>query len=280
MFDLTYLSLGGGVQSSALLVCSALGLHGVPKADVAIFADTGDEIKDTYDHIDWLEAWAKPHGIPLHRVSQGHLGKELVGEKKMARRGVHVSIPAFTAGDVASEGVLRRQCTKEYKLEPIRREVRRVLGFQKGERIAGKKRARALIGISLDEAIRMKESRDKWVANTYPLVDARITRQGCERILREHVVPIPVKSACRFCPYHDDSYWKWLKEQRPGEFEQAAVTDDKIRDLTRAGVERPVFLHRSCKPLREIDFDERIKGHRDQMDLDGFGNECEGMCGV
>ena len=32
-FDLTYISLGGGVQSSAVLAMSALGLHGVPRAD-------------------------------------------------------------------------------------------------------------------------------------------------------------------------------------------------------------------------------------------------------
>ncbi len=42
-FDFTYLSLGAGVQSTAMLIMSALGLYGCPNADVAIFADTGDE---------------------------------------------------------------------------------------------------------------------------------------------------------------------------------------------------------------------------------------------
>ena len=50
--DLTYLSFGGGVQSTALIACSALGLYGVPKADVAIFADTQAELAKTYKHIE------------------------------------------------------------------------------------------------------------------------------------------------------------------------------------------------------------------------------------
>ena len=41
-FDYTFLSLGAGVQSSALLVLSCTDDR-VPKPDVAIFADTGDE---------------------------------------------------------------------------------------------------------------------------------------------------------------------------------------------------------------------------------------------
>jgi hypothetical protein len=37
-----------------------------------------------------------------------------------------------------------------------------------------------------------------------------------------------------------------------------------------------IFLHRSCKPISEIDFDQEDK----QGDFFyGMQNECEGMCG-
>lgn len=36
------------------------------------------------------------------------------------------------------------------------------------------------------------------------------------------------------------------------------------------------FLHRSCKPLSEVDFS--TEEERGQLDM--FNNECEGMCGV
>src|SRR5271170_6914244 len=64
-YDFTYLSLGAGVQSTAMLIMSALGLQGCPKADVAIFADTGDEPAWLYDHLETLKKWSS---IPI----QGH----------------------------------------------------------------------------------------------------------------------------------------------------------------------------------------------------------------
>lgn len=276
-FDLTYISLGGGRQSTAMIICSALGLHGVPKADCAIFADTGDEVKDTYAHFKNLEKWLDRR-ILIHTVKQGNLGEELTGQKARAKRGFIVSIPAFTqGGNGANGGMLRRQCTSEYKITPIQRKVRELLGFKKGERIAGKKMARAMIGISVDEAQRMKDSRDSWCVNTYPLVDARINTEDCKKICKEHLGYVPIKSACRFCPYHDNQYWRWLKNERPEEFQKASEVDEGIRDLSKAGVERPVYIHRSCKPLRDVDF-EGMDKH--QKFFDGFGNDCEGMCGV
>src|SRR5688572_29312323 len=61
----TYLSLGAGVQSSALLVMSALGLRDCPKAEVAIFADTQDEPKWVYEQVAALAEWGATHGLPV-----------------------------------------------------------------------------------------------------------------------------------------------------------------------------------------------------------------------
>lgn len=275
-YDLTYISFGAGTQSTAMAICSALGLHGVPRADYAIFADTKDELAETYRHVNRMTEWLASHKIPVHVSSQGNLMAELRGAQAKGRAGYIVSIPAFTESRDGRAGTLRRQCTKEYKLEPIQRHVRKLLGFGKGERIAGKKRARALIGISLDELIRAKPSRVPWITNSHPLIDARLRVDDCARICLEHLGHVPSKSACKACPYHDDRYWAWLKKGSPKEFEEACRTDDAIRNLARAGVKRPCYLHRSLKPLREVDF-EREKG---QLRLDGFGDECEGMCGV
>ncbi|MFD6245348.1 hypothetical protein ACFWGG_09250, partial [Streptomyces roseolus] len=66
------LSLGAGVQSSALLALSAEGV--LPKVDYAIFADTGWEPQSVYAHLDRLEREiAEPAGIPLLRVSSGNI---------------------------------------------------------------------------------------------------------------------------------------------------------------------------------------------------------------
>lgn len=101
MRTLTYLSLGAGVQSTALLVMSNLGLHGCPRADVAIFADTQDEPAYVYEHLAALEAWSE---IPVRRVTAGRLSDAGEG---------FLRIPAFTE-TAAGTGMLRRQCTREY----------------------------------------------------------------------------------------------------------------------------------------------------------------------
>lgn len=277
-YDLTYLSFGGGVQSTTLLALSALGLHGVPKADVAIFADTGSEIADTYSHVEWMRVWAAERGISVRVVSAGNLGAQIVGDQAAKKSGFQISIPAFTGG--STNGILRRQCTAHYKLDPIRRAVREMLGLEPRQHAAGKFQVRALIGISLDESIRMKPSRDAWCENVYPLVDARLSRQDCLKILQGLAIPQPVKSACFFCPFHDDRYWAWLKHERPQEFAKAVEVDRRIRDQTRAGAEKPVYLHRSRIPLAEVDLDSVREPSQPRFSADGFGNECEGMCGV
>ena len=167
--------------------------------------------------------------------------------------------------------MLRRQCTREYKIEPIERAVRSFLGVK---RVPRGVRVEALIGISWDEVQRMKPSRTPWVDNRYPLVDARLTRRDCLRIAAEAGLAEPKKSACVFCPFHDDKYWLNLRDNHPEEFARAVAFDVAIRDMSKSGIKGQMFLHRSLKPLQMADF-----RHDGQVDLD-FGQECGGVCGV
>jgi len=266
--DLTYLSLGAGVQSSALLVMSCRGFHGCPRADVAIFADTQGEPAWVYEHLEALREWSD---IPVEVVTAGDLMRDVV-DRHTGKRKRFATIPVWTKGDDGRAFPLRRQCTREYKIEPIERKVRELLGYEKGQRV--KKRARGLVGISLDEATRMKPSRTPWVDLAYPLVDARLRRHDCLRIVEKAGLPKAKKSACVFCPYHSADYWRDLKDSHPKEFARAVRFDEAVRDMTRSGIERPVYLSRTLRPLRECSFDG------DQRTFDWFDEECEGMCGV
>ena len=276
-FDLTYISFGAGVQSTALLVASALGLHGVPKADCAIFADPGWEGDGTYENVKRMTAWSTERGIACHIVRSGNIERALLGEEAARQSGFLVSIPAFTRGADGSVGMLRRQCTDHYKIEPIQRKVRELLGLKPRQRT--KKKALALIGISLDEAVmRVKPSRVSYIVNAHPLVDAGLTRYGCLKLIQEHGLSDPGKSACLGCPYHGDRQWRALAANDPAGFERACRVDEKIRDLTRAGVTSPVYLHRSLQPLRDLPFAERAG--QGKLFEDSFHEECAGVCGV
>jgi len=263
--NFVYLSFGAGVQSTALLIMSVLGLDGCPKADAAIFADTQDEPLWVYENVERMARWCGER-IPVRTITYGHLS----GDLKVRN---FPPIPAYTRGENGTRGMLRQQCTREYKIDPISAFVKRLLGYKKGQWVRHK--VLALIGISLDEAHRMGTSRDSWITNCYPLIDARLTRNDCLRIIDEAGLPLPKKSACVHCPYHSDEYWRGLKEHHPSEFAKAVETDQTIRNMTRKGASAPIFLHRSLQPLKEVKFDKK------QYDLDfEFGNDCSGVCGV
>lgn len=266
---ITYISFGGGVQSTALLILSALGLRGVPRADVAIFADTQAEIAETYAHVRRMTTWAAERGIEVRTVSDGSLTDDVLygkGESKSC-----VAIPAYTVNPDLSHGHLNRHCTYDYKLVPIVREVRRLLGIT--GKPHGDARATCLLGISVDESGRMKPAREPWMTNTFPLVDANITREECRRIIGEHGIEQPPRSACFFCPFHSLKYWKWLRDYHHAEFEKACEFDERIRHGLKA-VSGTAYLTAKRKPLREINLGNG------QKEIDGFGNECEGHCGI
>jgi hypothetical protein len=268
MTDFTYLSLGAGVQSSALLVMSAKGLYDCPRADIAVFADTGDEPQWVYDNLERLSAWSP---IPVHITSKGCLSEWVLDRKRQGK--AFVNVPLYTASPTGDrEGMLRRQCTREFKITPIEQFIRQFLGYGPGQRV--KEKVVALHGISIDEATRMKPSRTPWVTVRFPLVDAELDRRACERVLREHGFEVPRKSACVYCPYRSDGEWQDWKLHFPDEFARAVAFDYAVRDMTMRGKAAPAYVHKTCQPLDEVDFDPL----RDQIDM--FGNECEGMCGL
>lgn len=281
-YDLTYISLGGGRQSSAMAVCSVLGLHGIPQAQYAIFADTMREAPATYSYLDNLSEWLGKRGLPVLRVSKGDLLKDILEgfRSNSTDRQYVINIPVFTlTKDGTGSRPLTRQCTERYKIRPIRRKVKELLGLPPDKPARGK-RSLALIGISLDEVHRMKDSPLKWEDRAYPLINARLRVEDCVRILVKQGLGIPPKSACYFCPYHDDYTWIDMKRSDSETFELACQVDDQVRDKGYLfHVEGQLFLHRSLQPLREINFEARIH-NPNQLTLAGFGNECEGMCGV
>ena len=174
MPDLTVLSLGAGVQSTTLALMAAHGEIDAP--DAAIFADTQWEPRVVYEHLKWLMS---PNVLPfpVRVVTAGNLRKGVL-DRRNTTGGRFSAIPWFTINADGSLGRGRRQCTSEYKLAPIAREVRRLLGKGPRDRIrAGA--ASVMIGISKDEAHRAKPARQRYMENCWPLLDRRMSRQDC-----------------------------------------------------------------------------------------------------
>jgi hypothetical protein len=263
---LTYLSFGAGVQSTALLIMSNLGLKGCPRADVAIFADTQCEPQWVYDHLATMEKWST---IPVLRVSIGNLGRRFAAWLRGKSRRAS-SLPLWTVGADGRAAPLRRSCTRDYKVKPIERKVRELLGYQPRQQV--KVRVGCMLGISTDEMHRIRASHVWWSVNLYPLIDAGMSRADCAELIRAQNLAVPRRSACVFCPYHSDEYWRDLKVHFPQEWRRATAFDRRIRDMHRVGIRSSAFLRRTCLPLATVTLAPKERPEE-------FRQECLGYCG-
>jgi hypothetical protein len=267
------LSLGAGVQSTALLLMMIKGE--LPKADHVIFADTGWEPKKVYTHLEWLKGLMKENDMPFHIVSKGNLRDDFLAEKKR-----YASMPLHLIGEDGKAGMIRRQCTSEYKLAPLMKKQRELAGLKSGQR-SKEHRIITVIGISYDESQRMRDPMFPWITHDYPLVDNKITRQDCIKWCVDNGYPRPPRSACIGCPFKNQNEWRLLK-QTPEEWDDAVDFDNSLRSLPhlQARFRGTPFLHQSKVPLSEADI--RTDEERGIMSLfgDNFGQECEGMCGI
>ena len=264
------LSLGAGVQSSTMALMAEEGEFGV-KPDAAIFADTGWEPTPVIEHLEWLKTQVS---YPVYTVGRGSSIREDI-IKAMTETGQRMaSAPFFTKNPESNKkGMLRRQCTREYKITPIARKSRQLVGLKKYAKFPKGKHIETWIGISTDEIMRMKPSTDWWQKNRWPLIEKKMSRQDCLDWYKGKDYRTPAKSACVGCPFHDDKFWHEMKTQRPEEFKDACEIDEIIRKGNDK-VKDNLFIHRSCVPLKDVKF----KVEDDQLDL--FNIECEGMCGV
>lgn len=263
---LRVLSLGAGVQSTVLALMAAKG-ETDHKPDCAIFADTGNEPDYVYEHLEWLK---KEVNFPIHIISKGNLGDDTLNPSLVIGSQKFTPIPFFLEGS----GIGMRQCTNDYKIQPIRRKVRELLGVDKGKRVPKDVIVETWIGISLDEIVRAKRSRDKWNIHRWILIEKEMKRHHCLAWFEKHYPNRKLaKSSCIFCPYHDNKTWRDMKINDPKSFNIAVEFEKKLN--TEAGFAKAQYLHNKRIPLDQVDFDNiEDKGQTTFLD------ECDGMCGV
>tara|TARA_Y100001937_G_C7058302_1_gene302497 strand:+ start:74 stop:880 length:807 start_codon:yes stop_codon:yes gene_type:complete len=268
MKKLRVLSLGAGVQSSTLALMVEKGE--IPMVDCGIFADVGAEPKTVYD---WLKYLKKQVSYPIYTVQWRNLKDDIIN----ASKGLHndFDAPFFTIDrKTGKKGMMKRKCTADYKIKPVVKKIRELLGYKKGERVAKDVKVELVMGISFDELQRMKINQLKYIFNQYPLVENAIRRHNCLEWLEKNNYPKPPRSACTFCPFHSNEEWRNIKKNQK-EWEEV-VKIDKILRKKNTSLNSYLYLHRDCKPIDEVDLREKdeIIGQYSLLD------ECEGMCGV
>lgn len=257
------IALGMGTQSTCLYFMSSMGEF--ERADYAIFSDPCAEHPDTYKLAEYLKDWEqKNNGVPIQIVSKNLYQDILDSVNSTGQR--FASIPAYTEGG----GMVRRQCTNEYKIQPLTKKVRELYGLKKHKRMP---KTEIWLGITTDEAQRMKLSQLPRLTNRYPFMELMMNRNDCIEYFKKHNLPIPIKSSCIFCPYKSDKNWLDMKRNNTDLFQKALKCDYAIRDSSMRGIKEKLYLHKSLVPLDKV-----ILSNENQIDM--FGNECEGYCGI
>lgn len=184
-------SLSGGKDSTALAIYLR---DRIPELEY-VFCDTGEELPETYEYLDKLEATL---GRPIQRLNPERPFKHYLE----VYRGV---LPDART----------RWCTRKLKIEPF-------------EKFAGEDIVYSYIGIRADESHRKGYISTKPnIVAKYPFIEDGVTKTDVMRILEESGIGLPKyyewrsRSGCYFCFFQQRIEWVGLSNRHPDKFRQA-----------------------------------------------------------
>jgi hypothetical protein len=215
------LGLSGGKDSTALAIHMR---DRVPQMEY-FFCDTGEELPETYEYLDKLEAYL---GKPIAR-----LGSE---------RGFEHYLTLYNSYLPSSR---MRWCTSMLKLRPL-------------EEFVGDEPTTSYIGIRADEDRIGYLSHKPNLTAVYPFKEDGLVKADILKILEESGLGLPSyykwrsRSGCYFCFFQQKIEWVGLKENHPELFEKAKAYEKTVPEN---GIR---FTWSEKESLEELEKPERI----------------------
>ncbi|MEU1149437.1 hypothetical protein ACFYO9_38470 [Streptomyces sp. NPDC005863] len=154
-----------------------------------------------------------------------------------------------------------QRSTGEYKIKPLKKQVRELLGYPYPARIPRDVFVEQWVGISADEFHRAKDSDVKYMRNRHPLIEVDWSRADCVRYLTSIGLADTPKSSCLGCPFHGNAQWRSIRDLSPQEWADVVAFDAAIRqgnvraNATGNRLLGEAFLHRSRMPLDQAPID-------------------------
>lgn len=214
---------GAGLNSTALLI--GLRERGI-RPDWINFADTGDEKPETYAFLPIFAKWLHGAGFPSITVVKktGRIGDVSLEQESLRRK----TLPSRAFG--------LSSCAHRWKIEPQEKFVNHLPEARAAWK-AGYKVIKAL-GIDAGET-RPTPDDDKKYAYWYPLVEWGWDRDLCAAAVSRAGLPMPVKSACFYCPSSKKREVLQLKVKHPDLFARAVAMErnaaPNLRDVKGLG---------------------------------------------
>lgn len=264
------LSFGGGTQSTHLLEEHFKGnIH----YDLIIMSDTGAEPDFIHNQVAWWQQRQKEYGNTTPFIITHHNSME-GGIEEMAMRWIltdyqRFQLPVYCStvdddGQVKAAGLMPRQCTVDFKIIPVKQQIRRIIMAEHGladrQRFPGNVGVMIDIGFSADEIRRINVCQSpqyKYMYLAYPLVEENLSTQDSIDFLIHNEMPSK-RSRCYLCPFNCDMKgmdWQEIIDDEPLSFLKAVWFDDKFREVQAEGwknMRSIPSLHFSRRPLREV----------------------------
>lgn len=260
------LSFGAGMQSTALALMSCENAMAeqngkpfphptIPIYDCIVFCDLGLEPHWVLAQMEFVRRACIEAGIRFEKIDT-HLYQDLVenyGRKRTA------AIPWWTKSPEGKEGKIgRRACTMDYKIEAVAKFARwNVLGYRKGQRTRKEDlNAHEMhIGFSVEEQSRIKTDGpcNPLFVKRYPLVELGLDRAANFAYILDVWGLRTRASACLFCPYHQNYFFQYIKENEPEHYKQLLEVDSILEERPPYYPMRvDFFISRSWKRIREL----------------------------
>jgi len=191
--DMEIVSFGGGVNSTAMIVGMKIRNE---RPDYILFADTGGEKPQTYDHIELMQKWLAENGFPLITTVKEKITLQADCENRQ-------TLPSKAFGFST--------CSMRFKVQPQERWISQ----------NNIENPVWLVGIHAGEIKRALNAKTKKPNVRFPLIEWGWGQQDCEDAIVKECLPVPVKSACFFCPSMQKREVLQLKETNPELLDQA-----------------------------------------------------------
>ncbi len=243
---------GLGVDSTALLIEFA---HRGIRPDAILFADTSGEKPETYAYLPVIQRYLAGVGFPA--VVTVRYEPKRAPYRTLEQQCLHTgTLPSLAYGG--------KSCSLKYKRTPQDRyilaayppqellgqgrRVVRAIGFEAGEQRRTYAHVVKAIGLDAGEGHRLtwlppttpddggeRLSRERWLDRHYfvywyPLMEWGHDREACRKIIAAAGLPVPMKSACYFCPASKKAEIHWLREHHPALLERALRIERNARE--------------------------------------------------
>ena len=217
-----YLSMGFGVNSVALyLLMQDLGME-----FEAVYVDHGSDWPET---LEYMEMFRQVY--PVTVINPEYRG--------------FTSLYQYCKDRRVTPNRMRRWCTDQFKVRPLH------AYFEKPCFVH--------LGIDAGEQHRARISGMVGQENRFILIEEGIDRAGCEQMIREHGLPVPIKSGCYFCPFQRIGQWRLLRREHPDLFCSAIGLERGENESRSERGKRPHYTFGENRPLESlIDEDQQI----------------------